>query len=54
MIIPNGKRIEPNGKKYLISHCAISHWEDYKIEKSFVFINENEIMKQLEINQCEI
>lgn len=51
MVLPDGKVIQPNGKKFKLQMATIAHWKGDKFDKEFLFWDNLAYMKQLGLAQ---
>lgn len=51
MVLPDGKVIQPNGKKFKLQMATIAHWKGDKFDKEFLFWDNLAYMNQLGLAQ---
>ncbi|WP_236610445.1 ester cyclase [Methanosphaerula palustris] len=47
MTTPDGKVIEPNGKKFSVEFCTVAHWKDEEIIEEKLFYDKISLMQQI-------
>jgi hypothetical protein len=48
---PDGKTIQPTGKKFKIRMCTVGHWKDGKMTEEYLFWDNQDFMKQIGLGQ---
>lgn len=51
MVLPDGKVIQPTGKKFKLSMATIAHWKGDKFDKEYLFWDNQAYMKQIGLAQ---
>lgn len=52
MVLPNGTRVEPNGRKYKLPMATIGHWNKQgQMDTEYLFWDNADLMKQLGISE---
>jgi hypothetical protein len=47
MVLPDGKTIQPTGKKFILPMATLAHWKDGKFDKEYLFWDNQHYMKQI-------
>jgi len=51
MVTPDGKTIQPTGKKFKLKMATIAHWNGSKFDKEYLFWDNQTFMKQIGLGQ---